>query len=452
MLWKRLDRLLPDGDGAEPTSVALAWSGGLDSTVLVHLALSLRRRRPIELAAVHVDHGLRPGAGRDARWCRRRARAWGLPLTVVQLDLASGRTDEQRARRARYAALARAARRLGLDEIWTGHHADDALETALLQFVRGAGPSAMGSLASERKSQGGPLGDSDGVVLGRPLVATPREALLDHAEAHQLEWREDPTNVDPSYRRNRLRSQVDRLREEAGSRRPMLHSLANLEQTGELVASRVDALWASAAIASPLRFPAFETDTLAEAHEAAVTGLLRRLARRTSGAGTWKRPSLVDAVRAIRSRARPDGRADPTRITLPGAVLVVDSERTRLVPVRGRGSRALARRRARPVALNRTTAGHLRWFGWELVWSAPGASLSSGDEDRSRLRGRLRLPAGAPDRLVVRGPRPGERFEPNGFDGTHPIRDSLREAGIPPTERWRWPCLAAPPEEDGSCL
>lgn len=177
----------------------LAFSGGLDSTVLVDLALHCRWELP-PLHALYVDHGLQPGsdhwAAHCATWCASR----GLDFTTLALDgkPAAGESLEAWARLERYAALA--ARLAPGDLLLTAHHADDQLETFLLQALRGAGPAGLAAMAPLRRLEPG--------WLARPLLALTRDQLRDYAQARELVWIEDPSNADPALDRNYLRSAV----------------------------------------------------------------------------------------------------------------------------------------------------------------------------------------------------------------------------------------------------
>lgn len=185
-----------------PLQCVLAWSGGLDSTVLLHLMLAAQRLRASRLAvrAVHVDHGLQPAAAQFRRFCTRTARLWRVPLTVrrVQVAVAPGGSVEEAARRVRRATLA--AELAPGELLVAAQHADDQLETVLLALLRGAGPAGLAGMPESM-----PLGPSR---LLRPLLATGREQIEAYAAAHGLDWVEDPSNAEVRFDRNYLRSHV----------------------------------------------------------------------------------------------------------------------------------------------------------------------------------------------------------------------------------------------------
>jgi tRNA(Ile)-lysidine synthase len=189
-------------DAGEPLRCAVAWSGGLDSTALLHLLYRARRlpRARITLRALHVDHGLQPAAVEFRRFCRRVAHEWGLPLSIIKANvrIPAGQSVEQAARDARREALAAALARGEL--LLTAQHADDQLETLLLALLRGAGPAGLAGMPAVM-----PFGDSR---LLRPLLGFERADLLAYARAERLQWIDDPTNDDPRFDRNYLRARV----------------------------------------------------------------------------------------------------------------------------------------------------------------------------------------------------------------------------------------------------
>lgn len=174
--------------------VVVAFSGGLDSTVLLQLATkSLPAGR---VRAVHVHHGLSDNADDWARWCRARAEEVGVDFRLVRVDArARGRSPEDAARRARYAAL---RRQINDGEfLLTAHHGDDQALTVLLQLLRGAGPRGLAGMPERA-----PFGRG---VLMRPLLAVSRRDIETYARAHALQWVEDDGNASSRYDRNYLR-------------------------------------------------------------------------------------------------------------------------------------------------------------------------------------------------------------------------------------------------------
>jgi len=185
-----------------PSRYWVAYSGGLDSHVLLHLAGQLARSDPgfPELRAVHVHHGLLPQAEQWTGHCAEVCRGLAISLQILRVDgrTAAGESPEAAARAARYGAW-RALLAPG-EVLLTAQHQGDQAETLLLQLLRGAGVEGLAAMAAWS-----PCGDGH---LLRPLLEVGRSDLLEYAEAVPLLWVEDPSNRDLRYDRNFLRNAV----------------------------------------------------------------------------------------------------------------------------------------------------------------------------------------------------------------------------------------------------
>lgn len=177
----------------------VAFSGGLDSTVLLDALVRLgRQHRLPPLVAMHVHHGLQAVADSWPAHCEMICTRLGVPLEVVSVQVATGASLERAAREARYQAFAQA---LGEREVLlVAQHQNDQAETLLFRLVRGAGLSGLGAMPACRA-----LGQG---TLVRPLLAIGRAELEAYAREHQLEWIEDPSNASLEHSRNYLRHQV----------------------------------------------------------------------------------------------------------------------------------------------------------------------------------------------------------------------------------------------------
>ena len=190
-------------DLSRPHRLCLALSGGLDSTALLEALVRCQRGggRNLALRAIHVDHGLHADAALWSQACVDLARRLAVPCEIVRVvaHAAPGESPEAAARDARYAAL---HERLQRDEVLlTAHHADDQLETVLLQWLRGGGLRAVAGMEKVAR-----CGDS--AWHARPLLDFTRAELQAWATAEGLRWLEDPSNVDRRYDRNYLRHEV----------------------------------------------------------------------------------------------------------------------------------------------------------------------------------------------------------------------------------------------------
>ena len=220
--------------------LVIAFSGGRDSTVLLHAACSLRAARAPgfrDLLAVHVDHGLQRDAAAWAGHCREVCAEWNVPLEVVKVDVRrAGRGIEAAARDARYAALAEAALARRAQLVLTAHHRDDRIETFLIQWLRGAGPDGLAAMPAARPFADGAL------ALVRPLLEVGRAQIDAYLARHALRHVDDPSNSDTALLRNAVRANVLPALEAA---RPGFQAAA--ARSVELVADASQALRALAA-------------------------------------------------------------------------------------------------------------------------------------------------------------------------------------------------------------
>ncbi|MEO8010509.1 MAG: tRNA lysidine(34) synthetase TilS [Dokdonella sp.] len=201
MIPRRLRDLLEPSLAALPAGpLAIGFSGGLDSSVLLHALASLPSARARGLRAIHVDHGIHEDSEQWAARCQRIADGLELPLSIISVDVSrgSGLGMEAAARRARHAAMQ--AEMAPGEILALAHHRDDQAETVLLKLLRGAGPEGLAAMRVLRRFGHG--------HAWRPLLQLPRAALRGYAEHHNLGWIQDPSNADILFDRNYLRIEV----------------------------------------------------------------------------------------------------------------------------------------------------------------------------------------------------------------------------------------------------
>ena len=198
-----LARVVLSGDDG----IAVACSGGLDSSVLLHLTARFCRARGLRLHAFHVHHGLSPNADGWLAHTRESCQALQLPFDSRKVNVVnvSDHGTEQAARLARYAALGEMCKASGVRLLLTAHHEDDQAETVMLQWLRGAGLPGASGMASVQSSHA-LLPDT--VALGRPLLEVSRKQLEHIAAEFSITSVTDESNSDTRYRRNSLRHDV----------------------------------------------------------------------------------------------------------------------------------------------------------------------------------------------------------------------------------------------------
>jgi tRNA(Ile)-lysidine synthase len=178
---------------ALPQRLLVAVSGGVDSIALLE-ALVRTGRKPIVL---HVDHGWRAESASEARMVRALAKRHG--LKIIAGKLRATKRSESTARAARYAFFIQAAKKSDRRDLVLAHHADDQVETFLLQLLRGAGSSGRGM---EVKARHGSL------IFHRPWLALWKKEIIAYARAQKLTWSEDSSNADTRHRRNLVRHRL----------------------------------------------------------------------------------------------------------------------------------------------------------------------------------------------------------------------------------------------------
>jgi tRNA(Ile)-lysidine synthase len=232
-----------------PPRLLVAFSGGLDSTVLLKWLQGWRYGpdasadwADVEIEAVHLHHGLQPAADVFEAHCRRICEAWQVPLSVEHAKPSEQACKElgieAAARTVRWSVFTELARSRGAALV-LAHHLDDQIETALLQWMRGAGLEGLSAMpALHRMGQ-----DDQAVWVWRPLLEVSKEVLRDWAVSVGLRWVEDPTNLSDRHDRNRLRRDVIPVLKEmrTGVLEAMARSIGHVQRAQQQVSEQTDA-------------------------------------------------------------------------------------------------------------------------------------------------------------------------------------------------------------------
>jgi tRNA(Ile)-lysidine synthase len=399
---------------APDTPLLVGFSGGLDSTVLLHALAASPAVRARGLRALHVRHDLNEAAPDWAEHCARTCAGWGLACQVVRVrvELAAGLGLEGAARAARHAAFAEAL--APGETLVLAHHRGDQAETVLQRLLRASGSDGLAAMRADRAFAAG--------RLWRPLLDSPREQLQAYADRHGLRWLEDPANADLRHERNFLRHRVlPSLRERwPGAEAALSRSAALLAEDAGLLSEVADAHLRAAATTDPR--------TLAIAPLLALSPAWRARVLRTWLAGLGLPPLpgrahalLDDELLQARADARPQYRWAGQRLECWRGLLHVEAEAS-----------------CAPAGYACAWNGHARL---ELPGGASlelrRASDAAGD---GRLPGEL-----APLRVSLR--QGGERIRLAGRSHSHALKDCLLQAGLPPWLRRRVPLLHAPDDE-----
>lgn len=392
--------VLRDALRKEPQgALCVAYSGGPDSTALLHALAQMPEAQDRALRALHVDHGLHADSHAWAVHCRELAQAWQVPCLVLRVEVnhASGYGLEAAARDARYRAFA-----LSLhdgERIVLGHHRDDQAETVLLKLLRGAGPEGLGGMRAIR-----PLGRG---MLWRPLLDVSRETLRRYVDRHGLPCIADPSNADHRLTRNFLRHEIlPRLTEHwPQAVESIVHSARHSREAAEALSQQ----WRAA------RDALLDTATgsLDAAGWLALPPALRHpllddwLHERGLPAPTTAQRAQIERQCLAREGQLP-------RIQWPGAELHVWKARLWALPPQ------------------RAIDPH-----WRADWSGTPLALPDGGSLQLSPAGQLAEP------ISVRLRQGGEQLRPVGNPHTRELRDLMQQSGMPPWRRQACPLLYA---------
>jgi len=303
---------IPDG-----SHLLVAVSGGCDSVSLLRLCASEAGNRRWTITVGHIDHGLRADSAADAAWVADLARS--LELGYRRLRVASAvwsrpenRSIEAAARRLRRRGLRRLARESGAAWILLGHTLDDQAETVVMNLLRGSGVHGLAGMAPCRPP------------WLRPLLAVRRHELRLHAAAVGHSWREDPTNDDPRFLRNRVRDRLLPLLEaefRRGSTPVLARTAGVLQSVRGFLRGEAAAAWEACCLESGPTRIRLDCTQLVSYHQAIVEEIVRRAYSRLRGsARDLGLAHLTNVVRALRS-------GKPGRFSFPAGIQATISRR-----------------------------------------------------------------------------------------------------------------------------
>jgi tRNA(Ile)-lysidine synthase len=386
--------------------VALAFSGGIDSTVLAHLLIKQRRKLG-SLRLIHVDHGLQAASGEWSRHCARWARARRVPFVALKANVIrhGGESPEESARVARYQCLVEA---LEPGEILvTAQHRDDQAETLLLQLFRGAGVSGLSGMPA--------LAAFGPKPIARPLLDVSRGEIEAVARKARLTWIDDPSNADTRYSRNFVRQRLLPLIREhwPGVDRALARSASHMAIAAALLNERAEQDLASIADGAGLSVSALRGLPMARRRNA-LRAFIARQGVEMPEASRLK--EMSGPLLAARADAQPEVAWAEVRL------------------VRRSGRLDLQTNRETKVEF---VAKSWRWRNDRRLILEPGAlelvDDTAGPIDLDRL----------PAILELRARKGGERLRLSAAARTQTLKSLLQDAKVPVDERARLPLLFA---------
>ncbi|GMR10604.1 MAG: tRNA lysidine(34) synthetase TilS [Anaerolineae bacterium] len=417
---------------APKQSLVVGVSGGPDSLCLLHCLFRLNYR----IVVAHFDHQLRPESAEEAEFVRRLAAAYGVPFELGRGPIVRGKQSlEEAARLYRYRFLASVAGKKGIERIAVGHTANDQTETVLMHLIRGAGPSGLrGMLPVTDLSEWVSLSKIESTFLVRPLLEVWRHETEAYCAEHGLATRNDPSNQDSRYFRNRLRNE---LLPDLRTYNPRIHEV--LLRTAKVMAAEAEAIdqlvqerwndWVRAAGEGVL---ALQAGALFQAPLALQRAALRRAilqldpAIRDVGFDTIER-----ALQAMREGKRLTLLGGLDLLTMngeaflrkPGASIPLDG----MPQMRSKGAQHLSL----PFQVQ-----------LEAGWTLMGTEMEPKGEIPGDVGEVWFDASGIEDDIALRAPRPGDRMAPIGMSGSIKLSDLFVNRKVPWPARERWPVIA----------
>jgi len=387
-------------------SFCIAYSGGMDSHVLLHALMTLRRANPaMQLKAIHINHALNPKAAQWAEHCQRVCHDLDLEYAEKTIDAClppgNKQSPEAYAREERYKAFSESLQEN--ECLLTAHHKDDQAETLLLQLFRGAGPKGLSSMPMQM-----PL--AKGQLL-RPLLPFTREELETYAKHHKLNWIEDDSNTNTDFDRNYIRHELI----------PIIHK----------------------------RWPA-ATETISRTanHCADASELLDQLADQDyqSNKGTTTNTLSVPKLLAL----APERQSNVLRYWLRLSNLPTPSQ-NKISQIQ----QTVLKSKPDATPEVKWKGGEVRRFQNEIYAMTPLPDFDSNTSLKWDLKQRLILPANlgsltfkpakqtenAPTHLTIKFRQGGERCQLPNRKGTHSLKKLFQEWNIPTWQRDRIPLI-----------
>jgi tRNA(Ile)-lysidine synthase len=334
---------------SESPVLALAVSGGPDSTALLWLAARWRKglKRGPKLIAVTIDHGLRPESKAEASAVKRLARRLGVEHRTLRWSGRKPKTGLQAAaRQARYRLLAQAARRAKAGHILTAHTLDDQAETVLFRLARGSGIAGLAGMDTVAPL---PVAEGRGILLVRPFLHVPKARLIATLKAAKVAYADDPSNRDPRFARPRLRALMPALAREGLTAERLALAARRAQRIDAALREMASAAWGRVHAGAgpqpdggPVTFAAKSFFGLPDEIALRLLGQAVAIKGDEGPVGLGKLEALLAALEAGRALAN-GGRPKRLRRTLAGALVTLEGERLTVDRAPPRRSRALKR-------------------------------------------------------------------------------------------------------------
>jgi tRNA(Ile)-lysidine synthase len=438
--WTLIEKhhLLPKGG-----ALVVGVSGGPDSVCLLHVLATLSEQLKAQLHVAHLNHSLRgTESDADAEYVSQLASSLGVPATVDKQDVAAYRSEhhlslEEAARELRYGFFAKIARSMGTDRVAVGHTADDSVETILMNLIRGTGAQGLQGLrplSLRNSSSGSPL------TVVRPLLAMGRSEVETYCQKHQLAPRTDSSNLSSRFLRNRIRHELVPWLQSCNPNisQGLLNTADIIAEEQNFLREQLTGIWDNVVTEHEGQL-VLHTKAISALQPAIQRCLLREVFVRTFGDAKDIESKHIEKARE--ALLLPSGKS----VSLPkGLTFYVEYNRIL-------------------VGLNTSFEADLPSLEPERRLRVPGHTLLPGWHVEANIEERHKLPwteapchgpsvcsdtayldlevAGGD--IVVRGRRPGDRFQPLGMGCTKRLQDFMVDAHIPRVLRDRVPLICS---------
>ncbi len=392
----------------ESGNYLVGLSGGADSVALTIMIAEKVREGTIHAEAVHVNHGLRgTESDEDERFVRELCRKLGIKCHVYRANLA-GRSDEATAREARFECFRQALRETGADGMMLAHNADDQAETFMMRLLRGAGADGLQCMAEEQ--------ETNGIRILRPMLTLGRNEIREALRTDGIPWREDSSNRDKAYFRNRIRIElIPKIEEIAPG------AVKRICETARLIRKDNEALQSAARerLKTAAKADLLGTDEL-ESDPEAIQSRTLRMWWRANGPKLDEHELSSDQTKQLMMLLK----TEKGTVNLPGGYHANRSPGFLHLsgPVRETPA---------PVEVRRPETS---FYGFRLTETS--SEGNPGDGKRTQ-----EVPAGFTDGCEIRTRRPGDRIRPFGLVGSKKLQDYLTDRKIPEPFRDRIPLL-----------
>ena len=411
--------------------ILIAVSGGADSMALLYGLHGLARRHHWRLTVAHLDHGIRgKAAGGDADFVRAEAGKLGLPFfsakaRVPALAKRQGISLEMAARKARYQFLARTARAVKADVIATAHTADDQVETVLLKLIRGAGRAGLSGIDAATSLEG--------MKVVRPLLSVTRAEIESFLKRKKVSWREDASNRDTAFLRNRVRRELLPLLERDYN--PGIRDA--LHRTREVLAAEDDWMdeWAGRILNDCMEDGGLNSRSLRDQPLAARRRVIRLWLARQGAPASCLEYDAVGRVNPLLGR----GRGSESVTLAEGWTVQRAYTVLRLAGPPHKIAKGGPKPPAGPVRLKVPGQTLIPSLGLRITVKLAAGLVREPGRGPGILPARASLSAeargGRP--ILVRLAAPGDRIAPYGMNGSRKLQDILVDAKVPRASRSR---------------